>query len=195
MGEEETVSVELKKLLKDQKTTGTLISKFTKNTEKLGASNLTFDALTNRLTVIENYWCTYLRQHTELSREDETLGNESCFINDDFSETEVQYTQAKTFVTEKISALCARAQDNAGLNEHELSANTIQLATASSSLPKLDLPKFRGKQSDWDSFQAIFTSMVKDVLNITPTLKMQHLLHCLEDDAQWAKTRFFFKIK
>ncbi|XP_014238751.1 uncharacterized protein LOC106660330 [Trichogramma pretiosum] len=57
------------------------------------------------------------------------------------------------------------------------------MSTTATSLPKLTLPKFSGQQSDWDSFKALFVSMVKDAPTLTPTLKLQHLLACVEGDA------------
>ncbi|CAB0043033.1 unnamed protein product [Trichogramma brassicae] len=48
---------------------------------------------------------------------------------------------------------------------------------------KLTLPKFSGLQHEWDTFKALFTSMVKDAPTLTPTLKLQHLFACVEGDA------------
>ncbi|CAB0040755.1 unnamed protein product [Trichogramma brassicae] len=59
---------------------------------------------------------------------------------------------------------------------------TLQLSTTATSLPKLTLPKFSGLQQEWDTFKALFTSMVKDAPTLTPTLKLQHLFACVEGD-------------
>ena len=108
------------------------------------------------------------------------LFDQSYFVNDEFSEIEIEFTVAKSFITERLAALYVRAQDNAAAPARSTIATVIQLIMTATSLLKLDLPKFTGKQSEWDSFQAIFTSMVKDVPIHMPTLKLQHLLRCVE---------------
>ena len=147
----------------------------------MGASNLTLDTLRNRLDVLDRYWKQYCDRHTNLLREDKTLSEQRYFVNGEFSEIEIEYTVTKSFIRERLAVLHARAQNNAAAPVGGTIAPAIQLITTATSLPKLELPKFTGKQSEWDSFQAIFTSMVKDVPTLTPTLKLQHLLRCMHN--------------
>ncbi|KAL7286995.1 hypothetical protein TKK_0018793 [Trichogramma kaykai] len=162
-----------KETLQDQATTRKMIKNFIKNTEKLRQANLTFDSLNSRLCTLESYWKVYTDRHLALSRLEKELEKESYFVNDTFSEVENQYTEARAYLMQKITALSARSLDYTV----PASSNTQaveQISTTATSLPK---------QSDWDSFKALFVSMVKDAPTLKPTLKLQHLLACVEGDA------------
>ncbi|CAB0040671.1 unnamed protein product [Trichogramma brassicae] len=84
---------------------------------------------------------------------------------------------------EKLSVWTARALDNIKPAQTGAATPTVQFSTTATSLPKLTLPKFSGLQHEWDTFKALFTSMVKDAPTLTPTLKLQHLFACVEGDA------------
>ncbi|KAL7291717.1 hypothetical protein TKK_0014506 [Trichogramma kaykai] len=174
---------ELAQLIKDQRTTGKLIENFQKNTKKLGEANLTFDTLNTRLSTLESYWKTFFDRHLILARNEEGLAEDSYFVNDEYSDAENHYTCAKSFIMQRLAAISAQALD--GVTPTPAGAAPVmQLSTTSTSLPKLTLPKFSGQQAEWDSFKSLFTSMVKDSATLTPTLKLQHLLACVEGDAR-----------
>lgn len=51
------------------------------------------------------------------------------------------------------------------------------------SLPKLQLPKFNGKPSEWKGFIALFDRMVHNNLNLDNGLKIEYLKTCVEGEA------------
>ncbi|XP_043505313.1 uncharacterized protein LOC122526170 [Polistes fuscatus] len=50
-------------------------------------------------------------------------------------------------------------------------------------LPKMSLPKFSGREEDWENFFDSFTSMVHDVPGINDATKLRYLKSCLEGEA------------
>ncbi|XP_043487121.1 uncharacterized protein LOC122514393 [Polistes fuscatus] len=50
-------------------------------------------------------------------------------------------------------------------------------------LPKMSLPKFSGREEDWENFFDSFTSMVHDVPGINDVTKLRYLKSCLEGEA------------
>ena len=170
-------------LLALQLSAGELISNFSKNTEKIGAANLTIDVLSNRLSLLETYWKSYLDRHLSLSAERESLKQEQYFTKDIFSEIEVTYVLTKTGLTQRLSTLIGELQATISPGTGAPARSTsMSVSTTASSLPKLQLPKFSGNQTDWDSFKSVFSSMVKDEPTLTPVLKLQHLLAALEGE-------------
>ncbi|CAB0037057.1 unnamed protein product [Trichogramma brassicae] len=146
------------------------------------SANFLLSSRNARLYTLEAYWKTLFDQHMILSQHQTELAEESYFVNDEFSEVENHYAHAKSEIIRRVTALTSRALDGAA-SAQPSATPVLQLSTTSTSLPKLTLPKFGGRQSEWDSFKSLFTSMVKDSPTLTPTLKLQHLMACVEGDA------------
>jgi len=53
----------------------------------------------------------------------------------------------------------------------------------SSQLPRIDLPKFSGEFSEWESFHNAFEALIGSNDEITNTLKLYYLKSCVSDAA------------
>ncbi|XP_050339416.1 uncharacterized protein LOC126765721 [Bactrocera neohumeralis] len=62
-------------------------------------------------------------------------------------------------------------------------AETSFVASHSSRLPKINLPKFRGEYSEFKSFVSLFESLVHNDPNISNIKKFNHLVNCLSGEA------------
>ncbi|XP_065368751.1 uncharacterized protein LOC135961183 [Calliphora vicina] len=60
---------------------------------------------------------------------------------------------------------------------------TIGCSTHHSSLPKMKLPKFSGKYSEYKNFISLFESLVDHDMSLTDIEKFNHLISCLSDEA------------
>ncbi|KAL7724581.1 hypothetical protein ACLKA6_010158 [Drosophila palustris] len=63
--------------------------------------------------------------------------------------------------------------------QHDCSMNASQR----SQLPKMRLPKFSGKHSEFRNFMCLFESLVDDDASLTNVEKFNHLVSCLSDEA------------
>ncbi|KAL7725242.1 hypothetical protein ACLKA6_015879 [Drosophila palustris] len=63
--------------------------------------------------------------------------------------------------------------------QHDCSMNVSQR----SQLPKMRLPKFSGKHSEFRNFMCLFESLVDDDASLTNVEKFNHLVSCLSDEA------------
>ncbi|XP_046803876.1 uncharacterized protein LOC124419278 [Lucilia cuprina] len=61
--------------------------------------------------------------------------------------------------------------------------STIGYPTHHSSLPKMKLPKFNGKYSEYKNFISLFESLVDHDMSLTEIEKFNHLISCLSDEA------------
>ena len=169
-------------LIQEQVATGKRIVNFNVNTEKLDEAALTFNVVQTRLTLLEKYWSETLQRHLKLQAYETENADDDYFANDMFTEYETAYSLAKSKLRARIAAHVeqVQAEDQPNLLLREA---PIQVQSTATSLPKLKLPTFAGKQEDWDTFKEVFSSMVKDNLSLTPILKLQHLISCLEGEA------------
>lgn len=62
-------------------------------------------------------------------------------------------------------------------------AAAVTSVSHQASLEKLKLPRFTGKQRDWEAFKERFESLVLADAAMPPVVKFQHLLNCLEGEA------------
>ena len=63
-------------------------------------------------------------------------------------------------------------------------ANTsVEAPAYKNPLPPLDLPKFSGKKSEWESYKGMFVALVHDLPTYHPILKLQYLARSLQGEA------------
>lgn len=167
-----------------QAATGTAINNALSNYNKLGQAKKTIDALNCRLAQLDGYWKTFFETHQQLYNYYDDVKSTDFLTKDYFSQIEEMYLNTKCEMTTQLVALVDDLQNTRGLNSGSSSGLSPTINTTSHSLPKLTLPKFGGRQEDWESFKELFCSMVKDSPNLTPVLKRQHLVSCLEGDAR-----------
>ena len=123
-----------------------------------------------------------------MQRVSDSLKERSYFRDDQFASTQVKYLQVKARLKERIrtlSAAAAATHRNAGTGSGNLngSAPTINNSSLQASLEKLRLPRFDGKQRDWEAFKEKFSSLIISDQVMSSIIKFQHLFNCLDGEA------------
>ncbi|XP_023317765.1 uncharacterized protein LOC106660331 [Trichogramma pretiosum] len=106
------------------------------------------------------------------------FASETYFTNDGYGYIEAEYISAKA----RIRDLLATALPSGGSGEASVGGSEIRIEQFSS-LPSLALPKFSGKQEEWESFKQRFSSLVRDKEHIPNIAKLQHLLNAVQGPA------------
>ena len=170
-------------LLDSQLAAGEIISKVWRNTIRLGKDNLTIEILQSRLALLETYWKDYVERHQQLFPHRAAYQEENYFTQDIYSDVECSYIDIKTKLRNALSESLGAVQEFLGAETVSRADLSPRANSTSASLPPLKLPKFSGRQEDWDTFKELFCSLVKDDPLVSPVRKLQHLLTCVEGEA------------
>ena len=143
-----------------------------------------------RAEMLEGYWMEYAQRDFILQRVSESLKDRSYFKENQFASTQVKYLQAKARMKERIRTLSAAALATAnravgiGSGNPNGSASTINNnSSLQASLEKLRLPRFDGKQRDWEAFKEKFSSLIISDQMMSSIIKFRHLFNCLDGEA------------
>lgn len=165
--------------LAGQKRTATLIANCIANALKLeaeGQFNLT--ELETRLELLEVHWKTFWEREYVLQHVSDKLKDHSYFKENIYETTEEAYVQAKAWFREKLAPF-----QRVTFNDQQGTAASATGSSIQSSLEKLKLPRFSGRQQHWNAFKEKFTALVLEDRTIPVVVKLQHLLNCLDGEA------------
>lgn len=129
--------------------------------------------LTAKLDLVERQYSTLETLQTQLEELDESQLNEDHRVT--FEDT---YIEAKTALLDQLEEL-QRVQPLS----HMSSTQVERQSTHCINLPKLQLTKFSGEQSQWLDFYNVFTTLVHNNKDLTEVEKFQYLKSCLTDEA------------
>ena len=159
-------------LLIDQVDDGKLIRDFINNSRVRGGERQSLTVWKTRKELLQSYWDSFRSRHKQLLKYKEICKDKDYFKLKQFLDVEENYVQAMASITEVTEEPpITTAPPN--------QTTSIPL----SMLPKVPLPKFSGKQLEWETFKEMFESRVKNVNTIEPIVKLQHLISCIEGDA------------
>ncbi|XP_076657893.1 uncharacterized protein LOC143362007 [Halictus rubicundus] len=165
--------------LADQKRTAALIANFIANaTKSEAAGRFKLAELDARLELLEAYWKAFLERDYVLQRIADQLKGRSYFKENVYDTTEEAYVVAKTWFREKLAPF-----QRATLNGPQGTPVPATRSSIQSSLEKLELPRFSGRQRHWVVFKERFTALVLEDRTIPLVVKLQHLLNCLDGEA------------
>lgn len=167
---------ELKTLLLEQVDEGVIIQEFINNSKTRGGERNSLAVWRSRKELLASYWDSFRIRHRLLSQYKSQLKDAPYFKDNQYFDIEQCYV-------ETLAELQPLTQTNETVN-HQVTLPLNQPPTNSlASLPKVPLPKFSGKQLEWENFKEMFEARVKNVDSIDPVIKLQHLMSCLEGDA------------
>lgn len=106
------------------------------------------------------------------------LAEDDYIKQDQYPILEEDYTLAKTKILDRLKTFRTPEATAA------TGASSQAASVDHSSIPKSSVPKFNGKQSEWGSFKELFCLVIKDKTNITPVVKLQHLMNNVEGEAK-----------
>ena len=101
--------------------------------------------LSNRHNLLDTYWKSFFERHLSLTAHRESLKQDKYFTHDLFSDLEAAYILAKSDLTTRLSTLVGALQATLGQGANAPNLSTTpRISTTALSLPKLQLPKFKG---------------------------------------------------
>ncbi|XP_076765155.1 uncharacterized protein LOC143432262 [Xylocopa sonorina] len=140
-----------------------------------------FPSLEKRMQDIDKELAEFSNQYVEL----EMLLNDPSLAETCTEYEEMYYTaygKATSFMREaspQVSSLNDASIIQGGIRESPLSV----VQNTKRSLPRINLPCFRGSYESWLGFHDLFKSLVDDDNNIPDIEKLYHLKGCLKDEA------------
>ena len=117
-----------------------------------------------------------------LTRKRSELALKPYFKDNIFETTEEAYLNAKGWIGGIIHQLQTSVSAQTAGGTPLLSGATAS-QSIQSSYERLPLPRFDGKQRNWETFKQKFVSMIINDTAISPILKLQRLLSCLDGEA------------
>ncbi|XP_071579354.1 uncharacterized protein [Temnothorax nylanderi] len=149
------------------------------NLRKQGAENITLDAVSTRIRILDDLWAKFESNH-DLIR--------ACY-GDRYTESE--YNKTDFFDT----------VENAYVHQHSLLtsvANSLKSASLrvptgpeqsgehapKTSLPRIQLPRFSGTYEEWPPFRDLFLSVIGENSSISNIERFHYLRSCLQGPAE-----------
>ena len=178
-------------ILLDQKRTSSLINEVANIVKTANETHYNAEDLEVRIELLDGYWTEFSQRDLILQREAETLKGRSYFKEQLFSTTGGKYLQTKAWLKGRWKKLAvptvttpAGNGDNVVVaNSGTSEATTTNRSSVHASLEKLRLPRFDGKQRDWEAFKEKFSSLIISDAAMPSVIKFQHLCNCLDGEA------------
>jgi len=176
------MSSSVSELLIEQSATIASLKRVIVNFKKLAKPNVTLPKTQSRLSTLEDLWSTCRNLHIKLlqTATEEQQTTLPYFQKEEFLAAEDSYHETADLLQETISrfnstsvALCNRSTDS---SIRESSNNCVQL-------PRIALPKFSGKLTEWENFRNIFESLVANNDSLSNSQKFHYLKTSVHGDA------------
>ena len=164
----------------DEFRTLSLIEQVTSISKIPATEQLTVIDLDARLELLEGYWRNFANRDFVLQRALEAYKDNPYFTQSMFSKGLALYLEAKSGFKGRINKLSA---SQPAIKSQSSPATGQPFASLQASLEKLKLPRFDGKQREWEAFKEKFNSLVRSDPGIPAVIKFQHLLNCLYGEA------------
>lgn len=167
-------------LLKTQISTQSLIC-IPKNYNKLAASKRTVAAVRNRINNLRAYWDACQACHARLCTiaDEDTRRRHEYFTQDMFLAISDSFEEVMDFLTEileKMQPTAVLSNTNEASISHEVKSTVVQL-------PRIDIPKFSGEITKWETFRDVFDSLVSSRSDLTNVQKLHYLKANLTGEA------------
>lgn len=152
------------------------------NFKKSPKDRLTKDYIESKLETLEQLWLEFRNSHKELMQIvgiDELKG--SKYMSEEiYDSTEEEFTEYKCELKRKLALFNASmSQATAGsvsVNEN-VKCNLVKL-------PKITIPSFSGKYTEWVTFRDLFMSMIHNNESLDDVQKLQYLKGYLNGEAE-----------
>lgn len=165
----------MESLFKLQDNLKNTIEKGRTNFKKSPKERITLGYMETRLESLEEQWSTFNKRHEEMI-ETATITDlkHSYFTSDCHNETEEIYITYKSELKDGIHKL------------KSVSKISEPCTTTSSNvrLPKISIPSFSGRYSEWTSFRDLFVSLVHSEKGLDNVQKLHYLKGCLTGEAE-----------
>ncbi|XP_066585627.1 uncharacterized protein [Prorops nasuta] len=132
-----------------------------------------------RLQLLHKYFDDLYARHQLLLPHETTKADHEYFKRDGFNLAESSYVEAIAELSDDIDRL--RKSSRSPVSDTQSGQNADKIDRIK--IPRVPLPKFSGKSSEWESFKQRFSSLVVDNHTYSDVDKLQFLLSSLEDQA------------
>ncbi|XP_022832838.1 uncharacterized protein LOC111360825 [Spodoptera litura] len=167
-------------ILKDLQT---VIQKALTNFKKSPKERLSVEYIQTRLELLENDWSSFKNTKTQLYGQYKIEDIVSQKVADIYDSTEDIYITCKCLMKSTLNKI--------NINEPQMQNNSCNNSTNSSKsshsfvkLPKITIPTFSGKYSEWTTFHDLFISLVHNNKSLDNVQKLHYLKSHLTGEAE-----------
>ncbi|XP_071574488.1 uncharacterized protein [Temnothorax nylanderi] len=173
------MSIDQSALLNGQHDIHGRIARAMTNLRKQGADNITLDAVSTRIRILDDLWAKFESNHDLIRACYRDLYTESEYYKTDFFDTvENAYVHQHSLLTTCANTLkAASPRVPAGPEQNGERA-------PKTSLPRITLPHFSGAYEEWPSFRDLFLSVIGENSSISNTERFHYLRSCLKGPAE-----------
>lgn len=157
------------------------INKSKVNFKKASKDRISLSYINTRLESLERHWLEFQSNHRKIILEvkSEELQKSSYIKDDLYDATEENFMDYKSLMREVIQKLkpdptASKSTASEGNKGTELNVK----------LPKIEIPKFSGKYSEWASFRDMFTSLIHNNGSIDNVQKLHYLKSSVTGEAE-----------
>lgn len=153
------------------------------NFKKLSKANLTLPKTEGRLTDLEKLWekCEALHVRISQTVTEEEMESIPYFTKEEFLDAEDVYIEAADHIQDALSKLRGNNQLPAGRGNESLFRDSPGGSVMQ--LPRIGLPKFSGKATEWENFRGMYESLLLQSDVLTNVQKLHYLKNSLEGEA------------
>ncbi|XP_038215213.1 uncharacterized protein LOC119834785 [Zerene cesonia] len=146
------------------------------NYKKSPKERITIGYLETRLEALEKLWSSFFSNHQKIVYEikKDVLMQNDYTVNEVFDNCEEIYLDYKSLLKDKLLTL---KKSNDGSSENKTYQSNVKL-------PKIEIPKFSGRYSEWPSFRDLFISLIHNESAIDNVQKLHYLKGCLTGEAE-----------
>ncbi|XP_045458147.1 uncharacterized protein LOC123668458 [Melitaea cinxia] len=132
-----------------------------------------------RLESLEMLWSDFSKTHKSLVKTYGSKLREQDYYKKDFYEqTEELFIEYKTEIKQKLNSVPSNLDQTYNVNKSE------RLNTESFKLPKIVIPNFSGKYTEWITFRDLFLSLIHNNSRLDKVQKMHYLKSSLIGEAE-----------
>ena len=164
--------------IEEQLATAELLATFQSRLLKAPKDKRTSGWLKTNLESLEILWKEFHKRHLPISRNSD-LQEHEYLRTSTYDTAHNHYIDVKTLI---LNALSPGRNQSTVEADQEYTRVTFD-APYKTKLPTLDLPKFSGKQVEWEAYKEMFIALVHNVSTISPVFKLQYLISSLTGDA------------
>lgn len=138
--------------------------------------------LKTRLEALEENWNVFLSNHRKLVFEcdKEELDKTNYVISEVFDQTEETYMCYKSVLKERLSQLIVPIESTSKSIDKSNSGTSDSIVK----LPRISIPRFTGKYSEWASFRDLFKSLVHKNTSLDYVQRLHYLKSSVSDEAE-----------
>lgn len=176
--------MDIQSLIDRQHEENLLVLRAFENVSKTGP--ITKGKLDSRMKLLEDRWNGIVARHLqilELRKKDRNQDDPPYFADNLYATYEDFYANERAKFIDAAVALDKKEKEEAAAASNTFGGGAQTTQQSSFRVPTIDIPKFSGKYSDWNSFKDLFQAVVGKNPNLTDGQRLAHLKSSLVGEA------------